>query len=89
MCHSLHEIVGFVRVPPATAQVTIEECFIASEHTLLCRRQQTVLEMESRYSKVLFVCVYFSRLKGDALDKQKEVNGGRVGMGVARAKSFS
>lgn len=34
-CHSLHEIVGFIGVPPAAAQVTIEECFIASGHTLL------------------------------------------------------
>lgn len=85
MCHSLYEIVGSVWVPTATAQVTIEECFIASGHTLLCWRE---LEMESRYSEVVFVCVYFSRLKGDALAKQtkRRVRGEPVGWGCKSYK---
>lgn len=58
MCHSLYKIVGFVRVHTATAQMTIEECFAASGHTL-CRRVQSVVKTESRYSRVEFVCLAF------------------------------
>lgn len=56
MCHSLYKILGFVCVPTDTSQVIIGECFRASGLTLPCHREQIVLEIESRYSRVVFVC---------------------------------
>lgn len=57
MCHSLHEIAGFVCLPTATAQVTSGESFIAFGHTLLCHRNYSVPGIERQR-----VCVWLGAI---------------------------
>lgn len=53
VCVKLQVLFVFQRLPP---KMTIGEGFIASGHTLCCHREYSVKRMESRYSRVVFVC---------------------------------